>query len=212
MISVLLADDHAFIRAGVEAVLANSGYRIVSSVGTGAQALAALREHDPAVCVFDVTMPDGDGVDTLRAMRRAGDRRPVILLTAQIDDRRLSDALDAEVNGIVGKEGAEETLLSALDKVMAGDRAIAADLLARARKEADRRKTPSPFAALTPRERTIISLVAEGHRNRDIAAALGITEGTVKVYLHTLYQKLEIENRTELAVLVLRQRGGEGRL
>lgn len=207
MISVLLADDHAFIRAGVEAVLANSAYRIVASVGTGAEALAAVKAHNPAVCVFDVTMPDGDGVETLKTMRHAGDRRPVILLTAQIDDRRLCEAVEAEVNGIVGKEGAEETLLDTLDKVMAGSRAIAPELLARARKEADRRKVPSPFASLTPRERTIVSLVAEGHRNRDIATALGITEGTVKVYLHTLYQKLGIENRTELAVLVLRQRG-----
>jgi len=209
MTSVLLADDHAFIRAGVEAVLANTAYRIVSSVGTGAEALVAVRELDPDVCVFDVTMPGGDGVETLKAMRSAGDRRPVILLTAQIDDRRLCEAVDAEVNGIVGKEGAEETLLATLDTVMAGNKAIAPDLIARARKEADRRKVPSPFAALTPRERTIVSLVAEGHRNREIAAALGITEGTVKVYLHTLYQKLGIENRTELAVLVLRQRDEE---
>jgi len=210
MISLLLADDHAFIRAGVEAVLANTRYRIVSTVGTGAEALAAVKALDPAICVFDVTMPDGDGVDTLRALRRAGDHRPVILLTAQIDDRRLLDALDAEVNGIVGKEGAEEILIDTLDKVMAGHKVISPELLDRARKEAERRKVPSPFAVLTPRERTIVSLVAEGHRNRDIAAALGITEGTVKVYLHALYQKLGIENRTELAVLVLRHRDEVG--
>ncbi|MBC2667113.1 response regulator transcription factor [Novosphingobium flavum] len=206
MTSILLADDHAFIRAGVEAVLGNTDYRIVANVGSGREALAAVRELDPAVCVFDVTMPDGDGVETLRAMRRAGDNRPVILLTAQIDDARLLDALDAGVNGIVGKEGAEETLADTIDAVLEGRKAIGPDLIERARKEATRRKTPSPMSVLTRRERTIVSFVAQGYRNRDIASELGITEGTVKVYLHSLYQKLAIENRTELAVLALRHR------
>jgi len=206
MISVLLADDHAFIRAGVEAVLADTDYRIVAAVGNGREALAAVREHDPKVCVFDVTMPEVDGVEALKALRRAGDTRPVILLTAHIDDRRLLDAIDAGVNGIVGKEGAEDTLADTLGMVLSGRKAIAPELAERARKEAARRKTPSPLAALTRRERTIVSFIAQGYRNRDIAAELGITEGTVKVYLHALYQKLGIENRTELAVLALQHR------
>lgn len=206
MISVLLADDHAFIRAGVEAVLDNTEYRIVAAVGTGRDALAAVREHDPAVCVFDVTMPEGDGVEALKALRHAGDTRPVILLTAQIDDSRLLDAIDAGVNGIVGKEGAEDTLADTLEVVLSGRKAIAPELMERARKEAARRKIPSPMDSLTRRERTIVAFVAQGYRNRDIATELGITEGTVKVYLHSLYQKLAIENRTELAVLALRHR------
>lgn len=210
MTSVLLADDHAFIRAGVEAVLAGSPYEIVAAVGSGAEALEAVAATDPDICVFDVTMPDGDGVETLRAMRDAGDRRPVILLTAHIDDARLLEALGAEVNGIVGKEGAEETLIDTIEAVLAGKRAIAPDLLARAEAEAARRRIPSPFAVLTPREKTIVAYIAQGLRNRDIAAKLGITEGTVKVYLHSLYQKLGIDNRTELAVLALRHPGETG--
>ena len=204
MISVLIADDHAFIRAGVEAVLRMTEYRIVAAVGSGAEALDAVREHDPAVCVFDVAMPDGDGIETLLALRRAGDDRPVVLLTAHIDDSRLLDAIDGGVNGIVGKEGAEETLCATLAAVLEGRKAIAPEFLARARQEEARRKIPSPFAALTPREKTIVAFIARGYRNRDIAGELGITEGTVKVYLHSLYQKLTIENRTELAVLALR--------
>jgi two-component system nitrate/nitrite response regulator NarP len=207
MISVFLADDHAFIRTGVEAVLKTTDYRIVAAVGSGAEALKAVKDFDPAVCVFDVAMPGGNGVETLQALRRAGDRRPVVLLTAQIDDSPLLDAIEAGVDGIVGKEGAEETLIATLGAVLAGHKAIAPEFLTRAHKEAARRKAPSPFAGLTPRERTIVSFVARGHRNRDIAAELGITEGTVKVYLHTLYQKLAIDNRTELAVLALRHPG-----
>ena len=204
MTTVLLADDHAFIRTGVEAVLSTTEFELVAAVGSGTEALAAIQQHDPDLCVFDVAMPGGNGVETLQALRRAGDRRRVILLTAQIDDSRLLEAIEAGVDGIVGKEGAEETLLDTLAAVQAGRKAIAPEFMARAKKEAARRAAPSPFAALTPREKVIVASVAGGHRNRDIGAELGITEGTVKVYLHTIYQKLGIENRTELAVLALR--------
>jgi len=140
----------------------------------------------------------------LECLRADGDERPVVLLTAQIDDSRLLDAIEAGVNAIITKEGAEESLVTTLAMVVEGQTVIAPELRARARDEAARRKIPSPFATLTRRERTIVNYVAQGLRNRDIANELGITEGTVKVYLHSLYQKLGIENRTELAVLVLK--------
>lgn len=206
MIPVLIADDHAFIRVGVEAVLRSTDYRIVAAVGSGADVPGAVAAHDPAVCVLDVSMPGGGGIAALRALRASGDRRPVILLTARIEDGQLLDAVDAGVNGIVGKEGAEETLATALDTVLAGKTAIGPEFMDRVALERERRKVPSPFAKLTPREKTIVSCIARGYRNRDIAAELGITEGTVKVYLHALYQKLDIDNRTELAVLALDNR------
>ena len=206
MTSVLIADDHAFIRSGVEAVLAATAFRVVAAVESGRAALAAIADLAPDICVFDVAMPDGDGIATLQKMRAAGDMRPVILLTAQLDDRRLVDAIDAGVNGIVGKDGAEDVLVATLATVIAGGRAIAPELLARAAEERARREAPSPLDALNPREKTIVSLIAQGQRNRDIAAALGITEGTIKVYLHALYQKLGVENHTELAVLALHHR------
>lgn len=204
MISVLLADDHAFIRSGVEAVLSATDFRIVAAVGSGIEALEAIKRHDPALCVFDVAMREGDGIETLQTLRRTGDGRPVILLTAYMDDGQVLDAIEAGVNGIVSKEGAEETLVDTMTAVLSGRKVIDQAMVNRARQEAVRRKTPSPFAALTPRERTIVSFIARGQRNRDIAEALGITEGTVKVYLHALYQKIGIENRTELAILALR--------
>ena len=203
MTSVLIADDHPFIRTGVQAVLEPTRFEVVAAVGSGEDALAAIPVHDPEICIFDVTMPAPDGVEALKALRKSGDRRPVVLLTAQIDDQRLLEAIDAGVNGIVGKEGAEDVLGDSLARVLAGERVIAPELLVRARQQSERRQQPSPFATLTPRERTIVALAMRGTRNRDIAAELGITEGTVKVYLHALYQKLRIDNRTELAVLAL---------
>jgi two-component system nitrate/nitrite response regulator NarP len=204
MTTVLIADDHPFLRAGVQAVLEPSLFEVVAAVSSGEEALAAVKAHDPEICIFDVTMPAPDGVEALKLMRQAGDQRPVVLLTAHIDDQRLAEAVAAGVNGIVSKDGAETVLADSLTRVLAGEQVIAPDLLDRAKQQAARRSKPSPFAVLTPRERTIVALVMRGARNRDIAAQLGITEGTVKVYLHALYQKLSVENRTELAVLALK--------
>jgi two-component system nitrate/nitrite response regulator NarL len=185
-------------------VLEPTGFRIVAAAGSGAEALEAIKAHDPQICIFDVTMPAPDGVETLKRLRQSGDQRPVVLLTAHIDDQRLAEAIAAGVNGILSKDGAEDVLAEALEKVMAGETVIAPDLMARAKAQAERRSQPSPFAVLTPRERTIVALAMRGTRNREIAAELGITEGTVKVYLHALYQKLGVDNRTELAVLALK--------
>lgn len=204
MTTVLIADDHPFLRAGVQAVLEPTPFTVVAAVSSGAEALAAVAADDPDICIFDVTMPAPDGVETLKAMRAAGDNRPVVLLTAHIDDQRLAEAIAAGVNGIVTKDGAETVLADSLARVLAGEQVIAPDLLSRGNDEAARRAAPSPFAVLTPRERTIVALAMRGTRNRDIAARLGITEGTVKVYLHALYQKLGVDNRTELAVLALK--------
>jgi len=201
MTTVLLADDHPFMRAGVEAVLRQSPFEIVATAATGDEALAKLAEHDPELCIFDIRMPGRDGLEILQEMRREGDNRPVVLLTAELEDAALLDAVQAGVNGIVLKDVAENALLDCLEAVAAGNRAIPADLLERALELSLREKPRHPLEGLTPRERQIAEHVGQGQRNRDIAAALGMSEGTVKVYLHTIYQKLGIENRTELALI-----------
>jgi len=202
MTRVLLADDHPFLLAGVESVLRGSGYRVIAKLPDGEAALAALGTARPDLLILDVKMPKRDGIDVLLTLRARGDNRPVILLTASLDDHRLLEAVKAGVNGVVLKEGAEDILLQCLDAVRAGKRWIEKELLERALDlslKGGRR--PDPLGALAARERAIVRLVAQGRRNREIADDLGMTEGTVKVYLHNIYQKLGVENRTELAVL-----------
>lgn len=201
MIGLLLADDHPFMRAGIEAVLRGSRYTIVATASTGDEALAAVDEHDPAICVFDIRMPGLTGVELLETLRARGDKRAVVLLTAELEDDALLAAVKAGVNGIVLKDGAEDALLTCLDTVTAGRRAVSASLLQRALDVSLDETRRHPLEGLTPRERQIAEHVGRGMRNRDIAAALAMSEGTVKVYLHTIYQKLGIENRTELALL-----------
>lgn len=201
MTSVLLADDHPFMRAGVEAVLRNSPFEITAMAATGDEALARIDQADPDLCIFDVRMPGRSGVEILQDMRNRGDLRPVVLLTAELEDAALLSAVRAGVNGIVLKDVAEDALLDSLEAVAAGRRAVPSDLLQRALDLSLRGEAKHPLEGLTPRERQIAEHVGQGQRNREIAAALGMSEGTVKVYLHTIYHKLGIENRTELALI-----------
>ena len=201
MISVLLADDHSFIRAGIEAILRHSRYELVATVNDGDEALEAVARLDPAVCIFDVRMPGKTGVEVLEAMRARGDTRPVVLLTAELDDRALYAAVRAGVNGIVLKNGAEDALIECLENVLGGSRSIDQELLERALDLSMSGGAHDPLSKLAPRERQISELVAQGMRNREIAERLSMSEGTVKVYLHGIYQKVGVENRTALALL-----------
>lgn len=201
MTTVLLADDHPFMRAGVEAVLRGTRFHVVAMANDGDEAMAAVSRHNPDICVFDVRMPKRSGVEVLQAMREKGDARPVVLLTAALEDHSLLGAVRAGVNGIILKDGAEDALLEALEKVSAGDKAIPQPLLQRALDLSLAGGKADPLAPLAPRERQIAAHVGRGLRNREIADALAMSEGTVKVYLHTIYQKLGIKNRTELALI-----------
>ena len=203
MTKVLIADDHPFILSGLEAVLRDTEYRIVATVNDGTAALEALATARPDIMILDVQMPDHGGLDVLRTLRSRGDQRPVVLLTASLNNERLLEALKLGVNGIVLKEGAQHLLTRCLDEVSKGGRWIEHGLLQRA-VDLQMREGGQPkdgLSSLTARERAIAGLIAKGRRNREIADELGITEGTVKVYLHNIYQKVGVSNRTELAVL-----------
>ena len=203
MVSVLVADDHCFIRAGVEAVLRGSRFRVVGGTASGGETLEAIATHDPAIVLLDINMPGMSGVQALETLRKRGDRRPVVLLTAEISDRQLLTVMRAGVEGIVSKEGAEDELIDVLDKVANGEKAIAPQFLQRALDLSLNPDPSGPLDRLNPREKRIARLVARGLRNREIGQEMNIGEGTVKVYLHTIYQKLDIENRTELALLAV---------
>lgn len=207
MIPILVADDHGFIRAGVEAVLRGSPFQVVAATASGEETLAAITTHDPAIVLLDINMPGMNGVQALEALRARGDKRAVVLLTAGINDRQLLAVMRAGVEGIVYKDGAEGGLVAVLEKVHAGGKAIDSALLQRALDLSLSAETGGPLERLNQRERRIARLVARGMRNRDIGSELGIGEGTVKVYLHAMYQKLGIENRTELALLAVNDPG-----
>jgi len=201
MPSVLLADDHPFMRAGVEAVLRGTRFEVVTMVNDGEEAIAATARFNPDICIFDIRMPRRNGVEALQALRSRGDTRPVVILTAALEDHSLLAAVRAGVNGIVLKDGAEDALIDALERVARGEKAIPQPLLQRALDLSLSGGKADPLGPLAMRERQIAAEVGRGLRNREIAESLSMSEGTVKVYLHTIYQKLGIKNRTELALI-----------
>lgn len=206
MIPVLVADDHGFIRAGVEAVLRGTRFSVVAATASGEETLAAIKTHNPEIVLLDINMPGMNGVQALEALRDRGDKRSVVLLTAEINNEQLMAVMRAGVDGIISKDGAEDELVNVLDKVHSGEKAIAPNFLQRALDLTLSPDTQGPLGKLSIRERNIAALVARGMRNREIGAKMGIGEGTVKVYLHAIYQKLNIENRTELALLAVSER------
>jgi two-component system nitrate/nitrite response regulator NarL len=201
MTKILLADDHPIIVSGVEALLRNSRYELAGTFTDGAAAMRALQELSADIIVLDLRMPGCSGLEVLRGMRATCDDRPVILLTAEIGAADAAEAMRLGAAGIVLKETAAESLLSCLDAVSRGETWFDEKLQDRAGSADKRSAAASPFSVLSPREREVADLVVKGLRNRDIAASLGISEGTVKIHLYRVYERLAVTSRTELVIL-----------
>ena len=199
---ILLADDHPMIRTALEVLLRDTEFEIVGTAGTGEATLREVERLTPDILLLDLQMPGGTGMDVLRRIRATtpGAIAPrIILLTAAIDDSALIEAKSLKVSGIVLKNSDPAFLLDCLDHVRHGRTWFDPELTQRA-KHLARAPAHSGRAGLTPRERQLIGFVRTGLRNREIAEQLGVTEGTVKTYLHAVFEKLGVSSRTELAI------------
>jgi len=198
MIRVVLADDHPLFLDGLDQLLRSTGeFDVVARAGTGEDALAAVESLRPHLLVLDLRMPGMDGLEVVRELRRRGLDTRVVVLTAVLSERDLLDAVRLGVGGAVLKEMPPRLLLQCLHKVHAGGhwvehRGVHAALEATLRREAGMREAASQ---LTPREIDLVRMVASGLRNKEIAARLFITEGTVKTHLHNIYRKLQLQTR-----------------
>ena len=199
MSKILLADDHPMIRTALEALLRDTDYEIVGIAGTGEAALDAIDRLGPDILLLDLQMPGSGGMDVLRRVRADKSPLKIVLLTAAIDDFSLLEAKSLKVQGIVLKNSDPAYLLDALDSVRHGRSWFDPELADRA-KHLSKTMGSGRRPALAPRERQLIGFVRKGLRNREIAAELGVTEGTVKVYLHAIFEKLGVNSRTELAI------------
>lgn len=196
---ILLADDHPMISTAIEALLRGTQFEIAGMASTGEEALQKVEEEKPDILLLDLQMPGGTGMDVLRKLRSGGNKARVVLLTAAIDDASLIEAKSLRVHGMVLKNSDPAYLLECLERVAAGATWYDAELVKRT-KSVSERLLDMDGPSLSPRERELISLVSRGMRNREIAAKLGVTEGTIKVYLHNVFDKLGVNSRTELAI------------
>ncbi len=181
----------------MDVLLKGTEFEISGWASSGADAIQSVERVDPDILLLDVRMPDGTGIDVLRHFRDQGDRRKIILLTAELTDPALLDAVNLKADGIVLKNADPAHLLDCLQTVANGRQWMDPELVDRAANAGAAARTR---VALAPRERELIGLVRKGLRNREIASELGVTEGTVKVYLHSIFDKTGVANRTELAM------------
>jgi two-component system nitrate/nitrite response regulator NarP len=197
MTRVLVADDHPMIAAALDVLLRGTDYELVGRARSGSEAVAQVQRVKPDLLLLDINMPDGSGLDVLRRLRDMRHAPVTILLTAGMDDPQLLVADGLEPEGMVLKTSDPAHLLECMEQVRKGGRWVDPEIADRTR-HAKERASHAP--SLTPRERELIDLVRQGLRNRDIATQLGVTEGTVKVYLHAIFDKVGVDNRTELAM------------
>jgi DNA-binding NarL/FixJ family response regulator len=207
MIRVLLVDDHAVVREGLRTFLElQDGIEVAGEAADGAEGVAAAERLQPDVVLMDLVMPRLDGVGAMRELRRRMPHTRVIVLTSFTDEEKLLPALQAGAAGYLLKNVAPAELARAVRAAHAGeallDPAVAARLVAAvADGTAGRQADPG----LTPRERDVLALICRGHANKRIALELGLSEKTVKAHVGHLLAKLGVSDRTQAALLAVRE-------
>lgn len=203
MIRLAIADDHPLILEGLEKMLrAEEDFELTSRSMDGEAAVADVMLHRPDVAIFDVRMPKLDGVAALEKLRQIGVPTRVVLLTAGLDDARILDGFRIGADGIVLKEMAPRLLVDCVRRVHEGlqcwdNPAVMSAVRRMMQQEHTRTRSVS---VLTPREVEIATMVATGLRNKEIAWKLSITEGTVKLHLNSIYDKVGVDGRVALTL------------
>jgi two-component system nitrate/nitrite response regulator NarL len=202
-IRLILADDHPIVLQGLQRLFSShEEFDVISSCADGMRAIEAVRTHRPDVLVLDLKMPGKNGLDVLGALAAEGLDCRTVLLTAALDDNQAVDAVRLGAMGVVLKESSPEVLLECVRKVHRGERWLDHDTMSRAVGRVLLRESAAREVAraLTPREIEMVQLVAQGLRNKVIADRLSISEGTVKIHLHNIYEKLGVDGRLELVL------------
>ncbi|WP_027860520.1 response regulator transcription factor [Marmoricola sp. URHB0036] len=206
MIRVVLADDQPLVRTGLRMILSDQeDIEVVGEAADGAQAIEICAERNPDVVLMDVRMPGVDGIDATRAVTAAKDPPRVLVLTTFDLDDIVYDALRAGASGFLLKDAPEERLITAIRVVADGGSLFAPSVTRRLIEEFSRRRAPSrepeAFGSLTDRETEVLAHLARGESNAEIAAALFVTENTVKTHVARLLMKLGLRDRVQAVVL-----------
>jgi DNA-binding NarL/FixJ family response regulator len=199
--AIVLVDDHELIRQGLRRAFERTGeFEVVGEAGTIAEALTAVDRLTPQVVVFDVRLPDGNGLDAARVVREKHPTMGIVVLTMYAGDDQLFRALEAGASAFVPKDAPAEDVISAARHAAVSPRAFTASDLAGAMQ---RRLSPSR-PQLSPREREVLNLLAEGLGVSAISKQLYISESTTKTHISKLYEKLGAANRAQALMTAMR--------
>jgi DNA-binding NarL/FixJ family response regulator len=206
-ISILIADDHTMFRQGLREILERKGgFSVVAEVSDGAAAVAEARERRPNIALLDISMPGMTGIEAARQIGQVSPETRSVVLTMHRDERTVLEALRAGANAYLLKDADASELIEAIRLVHRGEAALAGSAAARVLDLLRRSEGGSAADQLTPRERDILALVAQGDDNRAIALKLSLSEKTVGNRLSEIFQKLGVSNRTQAAIVAV-QRG-----
>ena len=208
---VLLIDDHALVRKGLEELLRSRGIEVVASVGTGEEGIKQALALTPDVILLDIKMPGMNGIEALEKLKASSVKSSILMLTMSRDDSDLRAALRGGADGYLLKDMNPEDLVPALEATLRGDNVVAKEMvgtlarIVQGQTSEPPRRASAPLSDLTPRELEILRHVAEGQSNKMIARALSITDGTVKLHVKAILRKLGVHSRVEAAVIAVEQ-------
>ena len=207
---IVLVDDHEVVRLGLKSLLArNSQFNVVAEAGNASEALDRIARYKPDVVVMDIRLPGKNGIEATREIIQQYPHTKVIMLTSYAEDELLFDAIAAGASGYVLKQIGSNELVNALEKIGRGESLVDPTLMqkvfARVR-EASRKAEDEAFATLSDQELKILSLVAKGKTNKEIAEAVFLSEQTVRNYVSSILSKLNLSTRAEAAAYAVEHR------
>lgn len=205
---VLIVDDHKVVRLGLMTLLEDLDWlEVVAEAGTSAEAVAAAARHQPHVVIMDIRLPGDSGIEACRAITAQWPNTRVIMLTSYEDDELIIRAVQAGASGYVLKQVGNQQLLDALDAVRQGDALLDPGITRRVlgwMRQVEDDRDRAAFAALSERELQVLSQLAQGKSNREIAAALQLSEITARNHVSSILAKLKLNNRAEAAAYATR--------
>lgn len=203
-VRVLLADDHPVFRQGLRALLEREKFDVVGEASDGLEAIAAAERLQPQIVVIDLAMPALNGIDAVREITKRVPRAKAVLLTMHTEEYRVLEALRAGAKGCVSKTQAAEHLLQAIKDVCAGGVYLSPQVSG-AVVQAYLAKTELPYDPLTPRERQVLQLIAEGKTTKETAAVLDVSVKTAETHRTNLMEKLDIHSTAGLVRYAIRR-------
>ena len=204
-IRVLIVDDHEIVREGLTTLLSEeTSVIVVGQAQNGVEALKVVPNLQPEVILMDVVMPEMDGIETTRQLHRQGVKAKIIVLTSFTNDQHVRDAIEAGAIGYLMKDVLKADLLRAIQMAAVGKPTLHPDAQQYLMQRVAAPSSAPKFADLTRREREVLQLIAEGQSNKEIAATLHLTEGTVKGYVSAILAKLDVADRTQAALYAVK--------
>ncbi|MCF6465818.1 response regulator [Clostridium sp. Cult2] len=209
-ISVMIADDHVLMREGLKQLLElENDIRVTIQAGDGKEAIENALKYNPDVILLDINMPNMNGIDVLRRLKDLGVDSNVIMLTIHEDKEYLLETMKIGANGYVLKDSDADSLIKAIRDVNAGKTYIQPSIASMlvegmGSKDDERNKELMKIRLLTKREYEVLTLIAEGLNNKDIADKLYISEKTVKNHVSSIFKKLEVNDRIQAAIFAFK--------